>query len=93
MTKKPKKINKKSKKYKDLDYKQSRLKSALHENWRQYYKYRQLKSRGDKVKSSISMKKLESQQSEINRIREEIGKSPITLIRDFKKTLRNLKKK
>ena len=88
--KKPPKISKQSKKYNDLDYKQSKLKSSLHENWRNYYKWKTRKSQSDRTKPPFNMIELENQQKEINKIRKRIGKAPITLIRDFKTTLRHL---
>lgn len=89
MSKTSKKLSKDSKKYKDLDYKQSKLKSALHDNWRQFYKYRQNKTKGEKVKAPFTMVGLQEQQDEINTIRKKIGKSSISLIRDFNRILKN----
>ncbi|MHA1227540.1 MAG: hypothetical protein ACTSPV_12410 [Candidatus Hodarchaeales archaeon] len=83
--------NKKSKEYKDLDYKQSKLKASLHENWRQYYKFRVAFPDEKESKAPITMAQMEKQQTEINKIRRKIGKSPISLIQHFKQTLKNLR--
>lgn len=89
MSKTSKKLSKDSKKYKDLDYQQSTLISALHENWRQFYKYRQKKAKGEKVKAPFTMVGLQEQQNEINEIRKKIGKIPISLMQDFNKILKD----
>ena len=86
---KTKKLSKDSKKYKELDLKQSKLKSALHDNWRLFYKWKQTKTKGRKPKAPVTMVAMENQQKKINKIRSEIGKRPISLIQDFKKILKN----
>ena len=86
------KLKKDSQKYKDLDYQQSKLKSALHEDGRQFYKYTQLKRRGIKSEKPTTMVDMENQQTEINEIRAKINKSPISLIKDFKRNIKKLSK-
>ena len=84
---KSKKLAKNSKRYNTLDIKQRRLISILHENWRQLYKH---KCNGKRTKAPFIMPELKFQQIEINKIRDKINKSPISLIKDFKKTLNHL---
>ncbi len=81
---------KKDKEYLKLDLKQSKLKSTLHENIRQYIKYRVKRKGKDTAKTVISMAGLQGQQKEINLIRQQIEKTPIQLIRSLRKTLKHL---
>lgn len=81
---------KKDAKYKKLDNKQSRLKTALHQNRRDYYDYRVALSKGIRKKAPISMSELEKQEKEINLIRKKLDKKLTTIVRDLKKTLKHL---
>ncbi len=85
-----KKLKKDSQKYKDLKNKQGRLKSILHANWRELFNFKTRKSTGRKRKAPFTMAELEIQQKEINKIREQIGKRPISLFQDFKEILKHL---
>ena len=81
---------KKDKKYKELDLKQSKLKSALHTSIRAYKKYRIAISKGSTKRAPVTMNKLQKQQDSINEIREQLDKRKITLIKDMKKSLVHL---
>jgi len=83
-------LKKDSKKYKDLDYEQSKLKSALHESGRLFYKYSHLKKRGIKTEKPTTMVLMEEQQTEINEIRSKINKIPISIVKDFKRNIKVL---
>ena len=77
---------KKNAKYHELDLEQSKLKSVLHEDMRKYLAYR----RGRTIKAPITMAELEKQEKEINKIRKQLEKTPSRLMRDLRKTLKNL---
>lgn len=80
-----------SKKYKRLDKKQRKLKSALHTDRRVYYQYRVDLSSGKKVKPPFSLKSLHIQENEINKIRNQLNKSPATIVKDLETTFKHLR--
>lgn len=79
---------KKDKTYRKNDLKQSKLKSALHTDIREFLKYKAQSSGNKGAKTSVTMSGLILQQAKINSIRRTLDKAPIRLIRDLKKTLK-----
>lgn len=84
-------MKKKSKKYKELDLQQSKLKSTLHTNIRLLLKFKHQNPTKNMSKSPISMSELKKQESTINRIRKKLKKDPITLIKDLNQSLTYLR--
>lgn len=84
------KLSKNSKKYKELNTEQGKLKSVLHQGWRDYYKYRIEAKAGNTSKPPEAMADMERQQKKINTVRGKIGKGQINLIQSFRATLGHL---
>ena len=74
-------------KYHKLLLEQSKLKSKLHTDMRSLYDWR---ARNNGGKAPITVSQLGKQQAEINRIRKQIGKSQIRLVKTLSKRLRHL---
>ncbi len=74
----------------ELGVYQGKLKAFLHRQIRAYYKYRYLRKQGCKIKAPVRLVDLQKQQTNINKIRVQLGIGRIRLIQDLKKTLKEL---
>lgn len=88
---KTKQIRKNTKEYQKLDLEQSKLKSELHQNIRDYRKWKHGHPTGSEAKAPVTTSQLEKQEAKINDIRKQLNKRQITLIEDLKSTLVHLK--
>lgn len=77
-------------KYHKLLLEQSKLKSKLHTDMRSLYDWRARTNGGKRGRAPFTVSQLGKQQAEINRIRKQIGKSQVGLVKTLSRRLRHL---